>query len=280
MATHRSSSGTVLHWLVDELPFGEIKKEFVADNADLFYFLAGASFVEITSDLYTRILIEYFDGDRMVTDWLQHEWEPQELQHGAALRRYVETVWPEFDWVGSYGDFRRAYGPLCKPELLGPTRGLELASRCVVETGTATFYTMIRELTDEPVLRQLTMLIRTDEVSHYSHFFQLFKRYRDDEGLRRMQILRALWGRVAEIDDEDIWYAFRSIYNMRTPGADVAAAYHHYRIRVLERMRVHYPYAMAATMLLKPMSLNRQLQRLAAPILTLGAKRLFRGARH
>lgn len=280
MAIHYGSSGAILRWFVDDLPFEQIERKRVAGDADLFYFLAGASFVEITSDLYTRMLIEYYDGDKAVTDWLLHEWEPQELQHGTALRRYVEAVWPEFDWARAYEDFRRTYGPLCKPELLGPTRGLELASRCVVETGTATFYTMIRELTDEPVLRQLTALIRTDEVSHYSHFFQHFKRYRDDERLRRAQILRALWGRIAEIDDEDAWYAFRSIYQMTTPGANAPAAYRHYRQRARERMRACYPYDMAATMLLKPLALNRQLQRLANPLLSIGAKRLFRGTRH
>jgi hypothetical protein len=150
----------------------------------------------------------------------------------------------------------------------------------VVETGTATFYTMIRDLTDEPVLRQLTTLIRTDEVSHYGHFFQHFKLYRDNEGLSRTQILHVMWGRVAEVDDEGVWYAFRSIYNMTMPGADAAAAYRHYRMRAHDRMRAYYPYAMAATMLLKPLALNRQLQRLATPILAIGAKQLFRGTRY
>lgn len=280
MPTRYGTSDAVLRWYVDELPFDRIERERVADDKELFYFLVGASFVEITSDLYTRSLIEYYDGDQAVTEWLRREWEPQELQHGAALRRYVEAVWPEFDWAGAYDDFRRAYGPLCKAELLGPTRGLELAARCVVETGTATIYTMIHDLTDEPVLRQLTSLIRTDEVGHYSHFFQHFKRYRTDERLRRTQILRTLWGRIAEIDDEDAWYAFRSVYNTTAPGADGASAYRHYRLRAHQRMREHYPYAMAATMLLKPLALNRRLQRLAVPVLSVGAKRLFRGAHH
>jgi hypothetical protein len=278
MATY-GSSGAILRWFIDDLPFDKIERERIAGDTDLFYFLAGASFVEITSDLYTRILLEYFEGDAALTDWLRHEWEPQELQHGAALRRYVETVWPEFDWTAAYEDFRRAYGPLCKAELLGPTRGLELASRCVVETGTATIYAMIRDLTEEPVLRQLATLIRTDEVSHYGQFFKHFKRYRGDEGLSRTRILRALWSRLAEIDDEDVWYAFRSIYNLMAPGADIAAAYRHYRLRAHERMRACYPYDMAATMLLKPLALNWQLQRLATPILAIGARQLLRGTR-
>ncbi len=278
MASRNGSSGAVLRWLVDELPFERIERERVADDAYLFYFLASASFVEITSDLYTRGLLEYYAGDQAVSEWLRHEWEPQELQHGAALRRYVETAWPDFDWAASYEAFRDAYAPLCKPELLGPTRGLELAARCVVETGTATIYTMIRDLTDEPVLRQLTALIRTDEVSHYGHFFQHFKRYRDVEGLRRTQILRTLWGRIAEIDNEDAWYAFRSVYNTTFPGTDAVAAYRDYRLHIHGQMRRHYPFDMAATMLLKPLALNRHLQKLSVPVLSGSAKRLI-GAR-
>lgn len=276
MATQGSFSEDVLRWRLDELPFDQIDRHRVADDLDLFYFLTGASFIEITSDLYTRSLIEYYRGDQAVTDWLVHEWQPQELQHGAALRRYVETVWPDFDWERAYADFYRGYAPLCKPELLGPTRGLELAARCVVETGTATIYTMIRDLTDEPVLHKLADMIRTDEVSHYSYFFRHFKRYRDDEGLSRVKVARALWGRVSEIDDEDAWHAFHSVYHVANHGTDAETAYREYRLRVNDRMRAYYPYGMAATMLLKPLTLNPQVQRLAAPVLSAGAKRLFR----
>lgn len=150
----------------------------------------------------------------------------------------------------------------------------------MVETGTATIYTMIRDLTDEPLLRRLTSLIRTDEVGHYSHFFQHFRRYRDSERLRRTQILRTLWSRVAEAGDEDAWYAFRSIHATVAPGEDAEAAYRRYRVRAAERMRAHYPYGMAATMLLKPLALNRQFQRLAVPVVSAGAKQLFGAARH
>ncbi|HEX8980150.1 MAG TPA: ferritin-like domain-containing protein [Parasulfuritortus sp.] len=280
MAIHSNSSGGALRWLVDDLPFGQVDRSRVIDDIDLFYFLTGASFIEITSDLYTRSLIEYYQGDQAVTDWLQDEWQLQELQHGVALRRYVEAVWPEFDWARAYADFYRAYAPLCRSDLLGPTRGLELAARCVVETGTATIYTMIRDLTDEPVLRRLTDLIRTDEVSHYSYFFRHFKRYRADEGLGRVQVVRALWGRVSEIDDEDAWHAFRSVHHVAGHDNDTETAYRAYRQRVNERMRAYYPYGMAATMLLKPLALNPQLQRLAVPVLSAGARRLFRPGAH
>ena len=52
-------------------------------------------------------------------------------------------------------------------EQLEESRALEIAARCVVETGTATFYTTLHACAREPVLKQLTGLIRRDEVRHY-----------------------------------------------------------------------------------------------------------------
>jgi hypothetical protein len=42
-----------------------------------------------------------------------------------------------------------------------------VAARCVVETGTATFYRMLSELSREPVLKHLAAEISADELRHY-----------------------------------------------------------------------------------------------------------------
>jgi hypothetical protein len=66
------------------------------------------------------------------------KWEPEELQHGATLKRYVETAWPEFDWNTAYRAFFAEYSRCCETDRFASTQELELTSRCVVETGTAT----------------------------------------------------------------------------------------------------------------------------------------------
>lgn len=280
MAAPGDPRDALLRWRLDDLPFGRIERERVSGDPRLFQFLAGASFIEIASDIYTRGLVDYFEGDERLTGWLTREWEPQELQHGAALRRYVEAVWPGFDWPAAYAHFRRTYAPLCKPELFGPSRGLELASRCVVETGTATFYTMIRDLTDEPVLRRLAALIRTDEVAHYSHFYSHFKRYREAEGLGRWPVLRSLAGRVAEFDSEDAWFAFRSVHAVTGGGTDARLAYDKYQQDALALMCAHYPFDMAAAMLLKPLALDHGVQRRFARWAAGAARQLMRLGSH
>ncbi len=82
------------------------------------------------------------------------------------------------------------------------SRALEMVARCVVETGTATLYRAINELSSEPVLKQLTDNIRSDEVRHYKHFFRFFKKYNEVEGNGRLAVLGALARRVKEIKSE------------------------------------------------------------------------------
>ncbi len=71
----------------------------------LFYMVAAASFVEITSHLYTQNLVRYFATDTEMVGWLTRVWKREELGHGAALKRYVQTTWPAFDWEAAYARF-------------------------------------------------------------------------------------------------------------------------------------------------------------------------------
>src|SRR5260370_33747180 len=99
----------------------------------------------------------------------RRRWEPEELQHGAALKRYVDAAWPNVDWDGAYQSVFLEYAQTCSMDALEPNRALELAARCVVETGTSSFYTMLAEIDREPVLTQLAARIRADEVRHYKY---------------------------------------------------------------------------------------------------------------
>src|SRR5690348_4711310 len=154
-------------------------------NEDLLLLLCAASFIESGTDLYTSNLTAYFDGDPEVSAWLNDEWEPEELQHGRALKAYINHVWPEFDWDTSFRNFFEEYSTTCSVEEFEKTRALEMVARCVVETGTATLYRAINECSDEPVLKEITDHIRSDEVRHYKHFFKYFKKYNVIEEIGR-----------------------------------------------------------------------------------------------
>ena len=152
--------------------------------------MASASFIEITSDLYTQNLVEFFRHDAEIAEWLAHRWEKEELQHGVALKKYVQTAWPEIDWEAAYAAFGVDYGAICTVEALAGTKALEMVARCVVETGTASFYRMLSDLSPDPVLRRLAAEISSDEVRHYKHFHRYFRRYRQLERPSRFAVMR------------------------------------------------------------------------------------------
>jgi hypothetical protein len=263
-------------WSVDEIPYGALDRAAVREDLQLFYTVATASFVEITSDLYTRNLVDFFRGDDAVVDWLRHGWEPEELQHGAALRRYVETAWPDFDWAAAYADFLVEFKQFCSVDQLAPTRALEMAARCVVETGTASFYRMLSEMSPEPVLRRLTARIRRDEVRHYKHFYRYHVRYRALERPSRRAIAQTLWSRVGEVDAEDAFYAFKHVHLARHPDARFERRdYDGFRAGFRSLAKRHFPYAMAVKMLLKPLGLPGPLGRVVLPAATVATRFLL-----
>ncbi len=63
-------------WSVDEIRYDEIERYRIKEDTRLLYLLTSASFIEITSDLYARNLIEFFGEDRETVQWLEERWEP------------------------------------------------------------------------------------------------------------------------------------------------------------------------------------------------------------
>jgi len=252
-------------WSVDTVPYHTLERERVKDNVLLLYVVAAASFVEITADVYTRYIADYFRDDVEVVGWLERAWDSEEMQHGEALRRYVETAWPDFDWESAYHGFLGDFMRYCSIEQLEPTRALEMAARCVVETGTATLYRTLADASPEPVLRQIAAAISADEVRHYKHFYHFFLRYRERERPSRAAVARTLWRRMREVDAEDAYFAFKHVYLTHHRGAFREADYAAYRAKLRPFASRHYPYRMASKMLLKPLGLAAPLSRVATP---------------
>src|ERR1700749_501460 len=204
-------------WSVEDIDYESIDGSLIHDNAELFYLLAAASFVEITSDLYTKNLIEFFQGDAEIENWLANFWELEEVQHGTALKRYVQAVWPEFDWEDAYRGFFEEYGRACTMDALAENHALEMVARCVDETGTSSFYRTLSDASPEPVLKQITANISSDEVRHYKHFYRYFLDYKDRERPGRVAILRQLWKRGTDVKAEDAYFAFKHVFLVRNP---------------------------------------------------------------
>jgi len=266
-----------LPWRLSDIDLSAIDRERVRADETLFFLLATSSFVEIASALYTRNLSTYYAGDAAVIEWLNGQWEQEEIQHGRALRAYVQAVWPEFDWDAANAAFFADYGARCTLEEFEPTRGLELAARCVVETSTATFYRTVHDYTDEPVLKTITGHIKSDEVRHYSYFWRFFEAYRAREPVGRLRTLRAIVKRVIEAADDDGLIAYRHAFAHRFPERAFEKRHYDAFLADAKRMmRRHFPTEMALKMLLKPLDLPAWLQRLVLPPLRGGAALVLR----
>ncbi len=262
------------HWSLDDVPWHAIHHDEVARNKAFFYLVASASLMESATDLYTENLIDFFVGDEEVTSWLEHYWLPEELQHGRALRRYVEIAWPEFDWEPAYRRFVEEFRPFCDVALES-ARSLEMASRCVVETGTASYYRTLSRASPDPVLALLTRRIAEDEVRHYKHFYRYFRKYRDRERPSRTAVLPALWRRLQMTGGDDSFIVLKHVYGARYPGEPFdIGVYRRVRRECRVLVRDHFPHEMSVRMLLKPLGLGPRAQRLTLPVIAALARRV------
>lgn len=261
-------------WRLEDIDFSAIDRARIADNEPLFYLLASASFVESGSDLYTRNLVDHYADQPGVATWLRDHWEREELQHGRAFAAYVRAAWPDFPWQTAFDSFIAEYGALCTQEALEPNRTLELAARCVVETGTTSYYQTLRGLSDEPVLQALLGHIRADEVSHYKHFLAYFKQLRETQPVPRWRVARVLVRRLQEIRDSDSDVALRQVWGHR--GALFprgAASFEALNARLLTLVSSQLPAQQAVRMLLKPLTLPHWLEaRLESPLAALARR--------
>ncbi|MDR3426011.1 MULTISPECIES: ferritin-like domain-containing protein [Silvimonas] len=254
------AQAAALSWQFDNVDLTRVDFSRIKDNETLFYLLVASSFIESGADLYTSNLVDFFADDAEVAAWLSNHWEQEEMQHGRALRCYVQHVWPDFPWQAAFNDFFEEYAALCVAEELEPTKAQELAARCVVETGTSSLYRAINTCTDEPVLREITDHIRRDEVTHYKHFYHYFLRYREAQHLSRFKTFTTLARRLLELRNSDAEIALRHTLTHHNP---TASDFHRQRINneVSGLIRRNLPVDMTIKMLLKPLLLGPNMQK-------------------
>lgn len=263
--THSASRHAKLRWNYEDIDFASIDKEAIRNDQLMFYMLASASLVEIMAELYTDNLVEKFRGNTEVVNWLETYWRHEEVQHGYALKTYVEHVWPEFDWQTANAGFRAEYRALCTTEQLESAPALELIARCVVETGTTTMYHAVHDYVREPVLRRLFANIKTDEANHYAHFRQYYDSYFNSQPHGAWSVVGTIWRRMTEIHSEDSYIAFKHVFTVRNPDTPFQEEnWHNFSRTVKDKARHHYPYSVAVKMLIKllplPLALRQILQ--------------------
>lgn len=136
-------------------------------------------------------------------------WAIEEVQHGDALGQWAALANPGWDFAAAFQRYRDGYKlPLDTDVSVRGSRTGELIARCMVETGTSSYYTALADATDEPVLKQVCKLIAADEYRHFKLFYDHMRRYLGREKLGLFSRLRIAAGRITESEDDELAYAF------------------------------------------------------------------------
>jgi rubrerythrin len=151
------------------------------------------------------------------------QWGREESQHGRVLGRWAELADPSFKLEEAFARFRAGYRPAHfesqeETSVRGSRRG-EMIARCVVESGTSSYYTAIKEATDEPVLKEIAARIAADEYRHYKLFYETLHT-QDEPDLPFWKKLRIALGRATESADDEICFAH---YCAVVPADETAA---------------------------------------------------------
>lgn len=170
-----------------------------------------AALVEYNAPDYVVYLKRVFAGAGKETLDAIEQWGCEEGQHGKALSRWAEIADPEFKMEEAFARFRKGYTPAHftsgdAASVRGSRRG-EMIARCVVESGTSSYYSAIRDTTDEPLLKEIAGRIAADEYRHFKLFYDTLHK-QDEPELPFWRKLLIAVGRVTESGDDELAYAF------------------------------------------------------------------------
>jgi rubrerythrin len=193
-------------------------------SPDVLKVIKTAAMVERNGADYGRYLCNVFRDDTAFCA-VAESWAAEEEQHGMALGRWAALADPAFDFDKSFTRFTAMYSiPVdATASVRGSMLG-ELCARCVVETGTSSFYSAIRDAVDEPVLKQICKNIAADEFRHFKLFYSHMERYAAlDSGASKWDRLRVAFTRFKEADDDEIASAYHSGNAVEGPYSRAAA---------------------------------------------------------
>lgn len=194
------------HWTLENIAWDRFDPARV--DGDILRIVKAASMVEQNGRDYAVYLNNVFAGD-VEFQRAADAWALEEVQHGQALRRWAELADPSWDFDACFRRFTDTFKlPLDATSSVRGSRTGELISRCIVETGTSSYYTALAEASDEPVLRQICGRIAADELRHYKLFYTHMKRYLGAERLGFWGRLRSGVGRILESEDDELACAY------------------------------------------------------------------------
>ena len=236
-----ASMTTKARWNLTDVAWASFDASRV--DPEVLKIVKAAALVEYNAHDYADYLCNVFNEDPEFQA-AARQWAAEEIQHGEALGKWALLADPSFDFDGAVKRFRKMYRvDIGAAESIRGSRAGELIARCMVETGTSSYYTALGEATTEPVLKAVCQHIAADEHRHYKLFYTHLKTYLAQDGIGTIQRLRIAMGRIAESEDDELasaYYAANAdsgaLYDREHYSREyMCRAYSYYRHRHLER---------------------------------------------
>jgi hypothetical protein len=268
-------------WTLDDIPWQRFDPARV--EPEIVRLVKAASLVEYNGAAYAHHLCRLFDDDAAFQESAR-QWGAEEVQHGAALARWATLADPAFDFAAAFARFREGFRiDFDSDRSRRGSRAGEMVARCVVETGTSSYYTALREGTREPVLQEICRRIAADELRHYRLFYRRLGVCLARERLGRWARLRIALGRVAESEDDELAYAYYAAGNGEALPYDRRRCSRAYARRAFALYRRHHvkrmvPMVLKAAGLTPNGRLGRVVSRLAWRAMRYRALRLAKEA--
>ncbi len=194
------------HWRLDDVDWGGFDGSRL--DARVLPLVKAAAMVERNGTDYAIYLKRVFADDPAFCA-AADTWAEEEVQHGEALGRWAMLADPDWDFRAAFARYRAGFSiPLDATASVRGSRTGELIARCMVETGTSSYYTALADATAEPVLGRLCRLIAADEYRHFKLFYDHMHRYlgRERLGFARRLVIAAL--RARESEDDELAFAY------------------------------------------------------------------------
>ena len=194
------------HWALDDIPWDLFDRNKV--DPEMVRIVKAASLVEYNGVAYAHHLCRIFNDD---TEFQQkaRSWGEEEIQHGKALARWAAMADPEFDFEAAFARFQAGYRVDFDLDVSRRgSRSGEMIARCMVEVGTSSYYSALRDAVQEPVLKEICGNIAADEIRHYKLFYKNLVCCLEREQIGFWQRLRVAAGRIAESEDDELAYAY------------------------------------------------------------------------
>jgi rubrerythrin len=194
------------HWRIEDVPWDRFSADAV--DPDLVPLVKAAAMVERNGRDYAVYLHRVFKDDPDFKGAAAY-WAEEEVQHGEALGKWATLADPGWDYPAAFARYKAGYSlNLNADASIRGSRTGELIARCMVETGTSSYYTALAEASREPVLAHVCKLIAADEYRHFKLFYDHMRRYLARENIGVLRRLRIALGRIGETEDDELAYAY------------------------------------------------------------------------